>query len=223
MLFPIRQPGDRKVFKLKKWQIAGFALFIIGTPAMFMYFDATCSPISNRFCAQWIEFQWETVLAGLLGLSGGLYVVASTRAQITAQREDMAVEKLYKIDTLINHIIESQKEIKSFINNEEAAIKSDTTGVYKIVGNRWNMIRKNAKCTNETSAVLNQSDLPVWLRQKARFAGGIHSATGLIEFTTDAPATETINQIKRMLDRSDQALSELTNARGIHKNKLMQR
>ncbi|QPO13171.1 hypothetical protein IT893_06560 [Thalassospira sp. A40-3] len=52
--------------------------------------DNACQPVSNRFCHLWLRFQWETVLAGLLGLGGGAFAWIGVVKQIQAQRDDLA-------------------------------------------------------------------------------------------------------------------------------------
>ena|GEM_PF-2718489 len=67
--------------------IIAIAAVMIGIPAFLMFVDAACSPISNTICMQWRDFQWETVLAGSLGLAGGLSVIISTKMMISHERE----------------------------------------------------------------------------------------------------------------------------------------
>jgi hypothetical protein len=53
--------------------------------------DNACQPVSNRFCHLWVSFQWETVLAGFLGLGGGAFAWIAVVKQIQAQRDDLAI------------------------------------------------------------------------------------------------------------------------------------
>ncbi|WP_404420951.1 hypothetical protein [Thalassospira australica] len=51
---------------------AGVACLGLVLSAFFMSIDSACSPTSTEICRQWLAFQWETVLAGALGLLGGI-------------------------------------------------------------------------------------------------------------------------------------------------------
>jgi len=60
---------------------AGVACLGLVLSAFFMSIDSACSPTSTEICRQWLAFQWETVLAGALGLSGGILAYnAATRS-----------------------------------------------------------------------------------------------------------------------------------------------
>ncbi|UKV12767.1 hypothetical protein L6172_11910 [Thalassospiraceae bacterium SW-3-3] len=67
---------------IKKRHIAAVAGIMLGAPAMFMSIDAACSPVSTGFCAIWLGFQWETVLAGYAGFSGAGIAIYGIMMQI---------------------------------------------------------------------------------------------------------------------------------------------
>ncbi|WP_336080686.1 hypothetical protein [Thalassospira sp. CH_XMU1448-2] len=95
-----------------KWPIAVAA--IIGLPAMFMSIDNACSPISNGFCRQWLSFQWETIVAGLLGLGGGYLALTAVKWQDTNQQRrtiDTCRKELVELRTLIHGAKNKHKAI----------------------------------------------------------------------------------------------------------------
>ncbi|UKV12766.1 hypothetical protein L6172_11905 [Thalassospiraceae bacterium SW-3-3] len=91
---------------IKQW--VGIALVSIALVAaactLLLFIDSTCSPLTSEACRLWIGFQWETVLAGALGLTGGIFVITSSREQIRAMQEEtektLSQAKLHRADEI---------------------------------------------------------------------------------------------------------------------------
>ncbi len=98
------------------WQpIAAAATAILVLPALGMLADSSCSPISNTLCEVWSKFQWETVLAGSLGLAGGIFVLVSTRQQISAQKKAAVELELLDIDLYLGQLEASYKNFAAHL------------------------------------------------------------------------------------------------------------
>ncbi|OSQ30138.1 hypothetical protein [Thalassospira sp. MCCC 1A03138] len=91
---------------IKQW--AGIALvsivLVAAVCSVLLFIDSTCSPLASEACRLWIGFQWETVLAGALGLTGGIFVITSSREQIRAMQEEtektLSQAKLHRADEI---------------------------------------------------------------------------------------------------------------------------
>lgn len=130
----------------KVWYVLITAVFVFGLPSLFLYFDSACHPISHEVCRLWLNFQWESILAGLFGLGGGIFVVTSTRMQIahdtkkyidtkTALTSSVTahVAKLAILATAVEPFLETYGDIEK--------MESDT-------GATWNFIEKEVDGPN---------------------------------------------------------------------------
>ncbi|KZC98120.1 MULTISPECIES: hypothetical protein [unclassified Thalassospira] len=81
----------------------------------FMLVDNYCTPISGAACAAWRGFSWETVLAGSLGLAGGLLVITATRWQIRAQKEAEINRQLHKVEVLYKQLADGCDELERHV------------------------------------------------------------------------------------------------------------
>ncbi|NIZ02549.1 hypothetical protein [Thalassospira lucentensis] len=77
--------------------IAAFAFIVL-----FLGVNAACTNSPNFHCVVWRGFEWESILAGALGLMGGIFVITSSRAQIAAMQEtadrSLRQAKLHRAD-----------------------------------------------------------------------------------------------------------------------------
>ncbi|WP_417830621.1 hypothetical protein [Thalassospira sp.] len=80
----------------KHWRLlVGAWVALIGLPALFMTIDASCSPISNAFCRQWLNFQWETVLAGYAGFAGAAIALYGIAMQIRQDNKNQITGQMH--------------------------------------------------------------------------------------------------------------------------------
>lgn len=112
----------------------GFILLFIG-------FDTACLGSGAIQCRVWRAFQWESVIAGALGLAGGLFVIASTRQQINAVREDMAAEHLKDVDALWSKCQEITANIGNYLEGKDHLSEDDDFTAWRPAINEWDPIR----------------------------------------------------------------------------------
>jgi len=72
------------------WPLVFGMISIITLSVLGLWADLQCRPISSSLCSAWSKLSWETVLAGAIGLMGGLFVIVSTRMTISHEREHSA-------------------------------------------------------------------------------------------------------------------------------------
>lgn len=107
------------------WQpIVAAATAILVLPTLGMFADSSCSPISNTLCEVWSKFQWETVLAGSLGLAGGIFVLVSTRQQISAQKKAAVELELLDIDLYLGQLEDSYEEFSAHLAETDQQISA---------------------------------------------------------------------------------------------------
>ena len=128
----------------ENWPIIaiGFAM-VFGVPAILMTIDEACSPVSNAFCRQWLDFQWESIVAGALGLAGGLFVIASTREHIQAAREDAAAEHLQDVDAILRMSQEIDASIHDYLDTYSHLTDDNDFTIWRPAINAWDRIRTN--------------------------------------------------------------------------------
>tara|TARA_R110001583_G_scaffold79449_2_gene214584 strand:- start:1893 stop:2369 length:477 start_codon:yes stop_codon:yes gene_type:complete len=132
--------------KLKPWwplPVTFFASTLFS--AIGLTIDQSCSPINSVFCSAWAKFQWETVLAGTLGLCGGIFVIMSTRQQVAAMREtandSLAQSNLHEARKKIF----PQRKTLDLIEDLQTVLLKEEYFYQKKIGNTENTEDKNTK------------------------------------------------------------------------------
>lgn len=103
--------------------------------------DAVCLSSGSRTCQVWHNFQWESITAGALGLMGGIFVIASTRQQIQAQREDMANAELREVDALLHKVKTINLSIDEFLSTSSHMRNTTPNQEWKSIIEEWEIIR----------------------------------------------------------------------------------
>ncbi len=187
------------MFKIKKWQIAVIAIFIIGVPPLLMTIDEACSPINNSICKHWLAFQWETVLAGCLGLMGGIFVIVSTRQHIIAQREDMAAVKLEQIDTLYHRITGVIDAAEKHSKEAKRVFSTDNTAEHRRVREEWAKIRASANWGALSQTIGNNYTFPLRLREAAQLAARNSGGLSILVYDQENP-NKTVERIQKVIE-----------------------
>lgn len=105
--------------------------------------DAFCLSSGTGACRVWRSVQWESIVAGALGLMGGLFVIYGTQRQIQAQREDMVSARMQDVMGLYERIKENIADIQTFIEARTDEQKNDLEVDLKDVKSHWNNLRSS--------------------------------------------------------------------------------
>jgi hypothetical protein len=214
--------------KLKKWWplpaafIASAAFSAAG-----LIIDQSCRPIGNMFCSMWVKFQWETVLAGGLGLMGGIFVILSTREHIQANREDAVNRELDPVDRLLRVTDRTIKDAQEHIGKARKTLLATPYAESGKVENNWNNIRVDVKGavshSNQAQTIAANTDFPRSLRDAAKEIVEKTKPLGEQKYTTTTSPAETLEAIENIANSLIAANEELRSERQAYASILLNR
>lgn len=134
--------------KIKHWWPLPVSLLATGLlVSAALWIDLQCTPISTKLCLAWNKFNWETVLAGTIGLLGGLFVITSTRIMIENQRTQSiqtAIDR--EIFVYLDIVAESRRYLEilriaiNTVRSEEDEIGiTESENINRIIENKQNL------------------------------------------------------------------------------------
>lgn len=204
-----------------RWVIFGIFAALVLLPTLLMFLDSACSPITSEICRQWLNFQWETVLAGGFGLMGGIFVIVSTRQQIAAQREDMAAAELADVDKVYRACIQMTANLKAFIESAEKRLEANPNATWREIRGNWPEARKMELTHHFKMKVLDRSDFPKSLRKATEQVYDQLADLHAIDFDQNTPPTTTLTAIKEINDAAEENIKTMQSERNTHAKLLM--
>ncbi|WP_412776375.1 hypothetical protein [Thalassospira lucentensis] len=98
----------KSIFALRisiaNWWLPFTSGVVACTPLFAGIYEYDSCDQATKFCTWLGKFQWETLSAGLFGLTGGLAVIAATRSQIRFEAEKQVASQLSELYDVLLHV-----------------------------------------------------------------------------------------------------------------------
>ncbi|RCK20090.1 hypothetical protein TH8_19720 [Thalassospira profundimaris] len=194
----------------------------VGIIVIFLGLDTVCLGSGATACRVWKGFQWESIVAGALGLAGGIFVIASTRQQIHAQREDMASAELKPVDTIIHR----SEAVLTAARAVLADAKIPMTDYFidgKSFVKKWETARRMVIHTSVFDKAAEDLSYPKDIRTAAKRLGTIIPQMNRATFSSSTPTPQLVKAVAEMTDILAANLADIIAARHAHAEVLMRR
>ena len=94
---------------------------------LFLFIDGGCTDSANGACRVWKGFQWESIVAGVLGLAAGIFVIHSTRVQIDSTLATLDQARQHRADEQsapLYLVLDFTEETRRWANEKIAEIEA---------------------------------------------------------------------------------------------------
>lgn len=197
--------------------------FVFSVLLIFLGLDTICLSTGATLCRVWRDFQWESIVAGALGLGGGIFVIASTRQQIKAVREDAANERLKDVDTLLLKCQENHEAIRDFLNKHGNAPTPASIDIFRATRVHWSKIRKHNIYDHDVGRVRDDGPLPESVRTHVSAIVKAMEHQMAIEFETEPTHHQTLVEVRKLDKDWSLAIKDMRRQRDAYASKLMRR
>lgn len=194
----------------------------LGVILLFIGSDAACLGSGITACRVWRDFQWESIVAGALGLAGGIFVIASTRQQIQAQREDLAVLELKDVDALLTKITSIRMQIGHFLARFSDIADADLENVYPKAILHWNAFASDRPNNTILENISENPHFPSEIKRLIRNVRQITEHMDTFRLSNEKPSVS-ISGIKNIEKEWAQIEHNLSFHRDLYRQQLIRR